>query len=397
MKTKRERFEEKLDGLRELHGVNWRNVCHLDLGGGGGSAPDPNPGQIATAEASKEVAKIQQETAREYLDFSKQQYQDLKPIAEKIYTSLQRLQDKQADIADANEKRAAEYADYERTTFRPLEQALVNEANEYSTDAKREQLASRGMADVATAYQAQRQQALDTLARYGINPNSARFAAINASLSRAQAADSAGAANNARTQAEQIGYARKLDASSLGRNLASNATSAYGTAINANNASSANASASYGAIAAPGQQLGNAYGQTSNMYGGATNAYGTAGNIYGNEFNTRMQAYQAQQSQDNSLMSAVGGIAGRWAGSQAGSAAIASFFADGGKVHKGKGAVRGPGGPVDDKIPAMLSNGEYVLPADTVKAIGKKKLDKLVDKTHTPAAVQRRRQALKGA
>jgi hypothetical protein len=44
----------------------------------------------------------------------------------------------------------------------------------------------------------------------------------------------------------------------------------------------------------------------------------------------------------------------------------------------------------------MLSNGEYVLPTDTVKAIGKAKLDKLVAKTHTPAKVQRQR-ALKGA
>jgi len=50
---------------------------------------------------------------------------------------------------------------------------------------------------------------------------------------------------------------------------------------------------------------------------------------------------------------------------------------------------------VGDKIPAMLSNGEYVLPADTVKAIGKNKLDKIVDKTHTPAAIQRSRAALK--
>jgi hypothetical protein len=65
--------------------------------------------------------------------------------------------------------------------------------------------------------------------------------------------------------------------------------------------------------------------------------------------------------------------------------------ADGGKVHRGHGGVRGPGGPVDDKVPAMLSNGEYVLPADTVKAIGKKKLDQLVKSTHTPASVQRRR------
>jgi len=351
---------------------------------------------IESAEAARDVAKMQQETAKEYLDFSKQQYAELKPIAEKAYTAMTNLAEKQGAIADANEKRAQEYSDFEKNTFRPLEQKLVDEANTFDTEAKREQIASRGMADVATAYQAQRQQALDTLARYGINPNSARFAAINATLSRAEAADSAGAANNARLQAEQLGYARKLDATSLGRGLASNATAAYGTAINANNASGAQTGGAYSAIAAPGAAMGNAYGQASNMYGGATNSYSAAGNIYGNEFNTRMQGYNAQLASSNQGAAALGNIAGRWAGSEAGSKAIAGL-ADGGKVHRGKGAVRGPGGPVDDKIPAMLSNGEYVLPADTVKAIGKKNLDKVIAKTHTPAAVQRRRQALKGA
>lgn len=46
------------------------------------------------------------------------------------------------------------------------------------------------------------------------------------------------------------------------------------------------------------------------------------------------------------------------------------------------GPVKGPGGPTDDKIPAMLSHGEYVLPADTVKAVGKGNLDALREKTH---------------
>lgn len=75
---------------------------------------------------------------------------------------------------------------------------------------------------------------------------------------------------------------------------------------------------------------------------------------------------------------------------KAGGAALMSMFADGGEVHKGSGRVRGIGGPVDDMIDAKLSDGEYVLPADTVKHIGIKKLDKLVASTHTPAAVQRR-------
>lgn len=46
------------------------------------------------------------------------------------------------------------------------------------------------------------------------------------------------------------------------------------------------------------------------------------------------------------------------------------------------GEVDGPGGPRDDKIPAMLSDGEYVLPADTVKKVGVENLDKLRMATH---------------
>lgn len=51
-------------------------------------------------------------------------------------------------------------------------------------------------------------------------------------------------------------------------------------------------------------------------------------------------------------------------------------LADGGKV-------RGKGGPTDDKVgPVMLSDGEYVLPADTVDIVGRDKLDALRLATH---------------
>lgn len=51
-------------------------------------------------------------------------------------------------------------------------------------------------------------------------------------------------------------------------------------------------------------------------------------------------------------------------------------LADGGKV-------KGKGGPTDDKVgPVMLSNGEYVLPADTVEIVGRENLDALRLATH---------------
>jgi len=47
------------------------------------------------------------------------------------------------------------------------------------------------------------------------------------------------------------------------------------------------------------------------------------------------------------------------------------------------GSVEGPGGPTDDKVgPVKLSNKEYVLPADTVAAIGVDKLEALRAATH---------------
>lgn len=64
----------------------------------------------------------------------------------------------------------------------------------------------------------------------------------------------------------------------------------------------------------------------------------------------------------------------------------AGAFANGGCVKKlvAGGEVDGPGTETSDSIPAMLSDGEYVLPADTVDAVGKAALDKLKAATHTP-------------
>ena len=50
----------------------------------------------------------------------------------------------------------------------------------------------------------------------------------------------------------------------------------------------------------------------------------------------------------------------------------------------GTGLVNGPGTGTSDSVPAMYSKGEYVLPSDTVEAVGIDKLDALKDATHTP-------------
>ncbi len=449
---------------RRIAVMHKRNVA---FGGKGGRAPDPNPGMLASAEAAKEVAAMQKQTATEMLDFYKTQYAEMKPIMTEIMQT-------DMNIQRANAARADEYADYERETFRPVEKRLVKDAEEYSTEGKREALATQAAADVNTAFTNTRAQEGRSLSRMGVNPNSGRFAALNNQLSLGQAATAAGAMTQTRTDAEQLGFARRMDAAGLGRNLAGNASTAYGVSLNAGEGARTNAMAA-------GNQMGQGYGAAGQAYGGAASSYGQAGNIYGQEFQGRMQGYQAQQQAQGAMWQGIGSAVGVGAGLamrsskddktnkaevKKGSAlkglrkldveqwdykkgvedegrhvgAYAEDFkrefgvgngkninvvdalgvtmksiqdladkvdriggkatpvkrANGGGIHRGKGPVRGPGGPVDDKIPAMLSNGEYVLPADTTAKVGKAKLDKLVKETHTPAAVQRKRKALKG-
>jgi hypothetical protein len=365
---------------RKLAVMKKRNIAF----GGKGSAPDPNPGMIASAEAAKTTAAAQERIAAKTLDFYKQQYEEFRPV-------LQQVLNTELDIMGENRQRASEYSAYEKSTFRPVEQALVDQAKQYNTEAKREELASAATSDVAQAFDVARDQQNRQLAAAGIRPNSGRFAALNQTMLTQEALARAGAQNTARSMATDKGTALMYDAAGLGRNLATNASTAYGVAMNAGQGARQSAFA-------PGEMMGRGFQGATAANQAAIGGYGTAGNIYGQEFNARMQGYNAQQQANADMWGGIGKFGGMAFGkllkADGGEVRRGLHLADG--AHVGPGPVKGPGGPVDDKIPAMLSNGEYVIPADTVQKIGKKNLDRLVKETHTPAAVQRKRKALKG-
>lgn len=64
---------------------------------------------------------------------------------------------------------------------------------------------------------------------------------------------------------------------------------------------------------------------------------------------------------------------------------------DSGTGYSSGGAVQGKGTGTSDSVPARLSKGEYVLPADVTQAIGVRVLDELKNALHTPADVQNAR------
>jgi hypothetical protein len=60
------------------------------------------------------------------------------------------------------------------------------------------------------------------------------------------------------------------------------------------------------------------------------------------------------------------------------------------------GPISGQGSSVSDSIPTHLSDGEFVLSADVVRAVGIDKLQKLQDKYHVPVAVQKLQKFARG-
>ena len=207
---------------------------------------------------------------REQLDFSKQQYAEMKPIA-------QRVADQQLASQEQQMKQAQDYYNYQQETFRPVERGLVTQAQEYDTEANRERLASQAAADTARAFGTAEGMTSRNLARRGVGPGSGNAMAMQNQNAIALASSRAGAMTGARDRAEQIGYARKLDAVGLGRGLAGASTAAYGAATGAG-------SAGLNSSMAPG-----------NQYMGGLNY---AGNTYGGILNSQTSAYNAGMSQE---------------------------------------------------------------------------------------------------
>jgi hypothetical protein len=77
--------------------------------------------------------------------------------------------------------------------------------------------------------------------------------------------------------------------------------------------------------------------------------------------------------------------------SDSGGGGIDPFFHPDAEEYSDGGDVTGPGTGISDSIPARLSHGEYVLPADVVEKLGVDKLDAMVAKYHVPAEVQKLR------
>ena len=258
-------------------------------------APDYTP----LANASKAAADTMGKLGQDQLDFAKLQYDENAPLMKDIATQQKLAMEQQL-------AQGKDYFDYQKDTFRPLEQGIVADAQAFDTDAYRNQLATKAAADSGLAFGRTQQANERAMASMGVNPNSGRFQGLGAQSALMQSANRAGAMTGTRERAQQTGYARKLDAAGLGRGLAGASTAAYGSAVGAGSMAAGN----YGMA---GQQYLGGMNQGSATIGSGLNMQITG---LSNSLNSQTQ--YAMNQADNSLMGAAGGIAG----------AAASYYSD---------------------------------------------------------------------
>lgn len=344
--------------------------------GGSAPAPDPEIGKAAALNAA---------TAKEALAWYKDLYtNELLPLQKEQQTMGRQLIDRYFDSMDKQEAFADKQNAYYDSTFKPIEQQVARDAMGYDSAeniAKRSGIAG---ANVEQTYSQAEQENARNLSRYGLNPNSSAFALTNERLMRDKALAKAGAQTGAAFDTMDKAIALRAGAANFGRNMPNSASNYYNNANAAGGAAMGTSTAMNNTALANSSAMGQGY--STFMQGNQS-----AGNLYLGQYGAQMQGYQADQSAKGGLYQGVGTLVGL--GLKAGAF---SGLADGGHIHEGPGKVRGIGGPVDDKVPAMLSNGEYVVPADVVEAKGVEFFDRLKDKYHTPAAAQRRQALSRG-
>jgi len=345
------------------------------------SDPPPPPDLGPAADASMEVARMQQQTAQEQLDWAREQDTRNQGILQEVLDVQLPAMREQYEQAQSDRER------YE-TIFRPMEDAFAAEAQAYDTPERRAEYRARAIGDVNTQFDAARRNSLQRLESYGVDPSQTRNAALDIGTRTAKAAAQAGAATQSDYRTENVGRALRSDAINIGRGALSNAAGFYGQAVGAGSQGAGNA---YGATATGAGAMQSSLG----FSGQALQGYGQGANILSQGYGNAMQGYNAQNAQTAGLLQGIGGIAGGIMGMNS-----PPRLADGGSVIEGEytdvtnqaidpiGDVNGPGTGISDDIPAMLSNGEYVIPTDVVRAKGEEFFDKLLEKYHTPAAEQ---------
>jgi len=377
-------------------------------------------------ETMRDSAQLQYDLGKETLDFNKQYYSEVvKPTADEDLAFRRRFLPKAEAAFDRQEAFAKDQQQYYIDTFQPVERQMVRDAEGYDSSENVNRRMGIAAANVNQQFSNAAGQQARNLTRFGINPNSSAFARANANLTNQQALASAGVQTGAAFDTMDKAIALRAGASNFGRNMP-NTAAQFGSLANntAGNAAGISGAGVNTAVNAGGF-MNQGYGLAGNL-----NAFGAG--IDNNIFNNNVRLGMMQSQGAGQLFAGIGQGIGMWGRGgfkmpSFGGASSTGFgsinpisgeymgsleFADGGHVgdemdkqqaamaaaNAGPagawtlppvqrlanggvpaqgGVVRGPGGPRDDAVPAMLSRNEFVFNEGAVRHFGIDKLNKM--------------------
>lgn len=335
------------------------------------SAPEP-PDYSGVAAASEKSADLSYKLGEEQLAWAKEQYGKDSERYNKIVDSF--LSDQDEASADAAKDRQ-----FYEENFQPLEKDLAKEAATYDTPERRQKEMGAAQEQVATQFNAQRDNAQKQLEAYGIDPSSTRYAAMDIGTRAAQAAAQASAGTAASNRVEDTARALRSEAINVGRGYPGQIASSYGTA----------SQMGQGAAGTTGQatQIGGQTMGTAPTYMGLGNqAVGTWGNTLNMGYQNQLAQFNANQNASSGWGSALGLVGGLLTKAIPGLADGGVVPAGGAPDPRAVGAIPDgmspSGGEQTDDIPANLNAGEFVIPEDVVNWYGEKHMYDLIDKSH---------------
>lgn len=177
---------------------------------------------------------------------------------------------------------AAEDRGRYQKTFVPLQDKFISEAQDYASPERRAAAADAAAGDVTLAAAQQRGQMARQMGAMGVNPNSGRFMSAVGRQGTDTALATAGARNLARRTVDDQGRQLRASAVNMGSGLAVNPGTSMG--------------------------LSNQSGQAG--FSGAMQGYGQQATILNQDYQNRMQQYQASQGALGGLFGGLGSIAG---------------------------------------------------------------------------------------
>lgn len=343
--------------------------------------PTPDPRMI-------EVLEKQNAQTDELISFVKQGYADNQPRLNELHGLNKQVIQQNLSLSEKAAGRADETYQFYQATGRPAIQRAIGDAMDYDSAGELQRVGNAAGAEAQMRADQAIQQNNRALQRMGVTPNSQRFRDLNNSMALQKASLVASSTTGARENRRAAGLGMRQQSANIANGLPaqSMAQAGQGGAFGASAAG----------IGASGlqSQMGAQSQMASGMAAGA-NSYGNVAGTYGNIYGTSMTGYGQKTAADAA-------VAQGW-GNAIGAVAAAVAYADGGVIDdrnsNGRGGLlRGPGTGISDSIAAVnkdtgqrvqLSNGEFIVPADVVKAKGSEFFQKLIDKHHTPAAVQR--------